>query len=310
MTQSTATTAGTTAGTVAARADRQVDVRTPAGETAGSVTLPGDLFDAPANVSLLHQVVVAQLAAARQGTHATKTRGAVSGGGVKPYRQKGTGRARQGSIRAPQFAGGGIVHGPQPRDYSQRTPKKMKAAALRGALSDRARAGRVHVVTTFVDGDAPRTKAALATLDTISSAKRVLVVLDREDVLNWVSLRNEPRVHLLEAGQLNTYDVLVSDEVVFTRTALGEFVAARHGAGSGSGVDTGPTSLTKADRTEPARTEPDVAELDVAKPDLTTPDIPGAIPSVQPAQGTTDLDTADAGSTDAGSTTDSTEEKA
>ncbi len=319
MTQSTATTAGTTAGTVAARADRQVDVRTPAGETAGSVTLPGDLFDAPANVSLLHQVVVAQLAAARQGTHATKTRGAVSGGGVKPYRQKGTGRARQGSIRAPQFAGGGIVHGPQPRDYSQRTPKKMKAAALRGALSDRARAGRVHVVTTFVDGDAPRTKAALATLDTISSAKRVLVVLDREDVLNWVSLRNEPRVHLLEAGQLNTYDVLVSDEVVFTRTALGEFVAARHGAGSG-GVDTGPTSLTKADRTEPARTEPDVAELDVAepdvaqpdvaKPDLTTPDIPGAIPSVQPAQGTTDLATADAGSTDAGSTTDSTEEKA
>ncbi|MGY1608346.1 MULTISPECIES: 50S ribosomal protein L4 [unclassified Geodermatophilus] len=272
MTRSTATEA--------ARADRQVDVRTPAGETSGSVTLPGDLFDTATNVSLLHQVVVAQLAAARQGTHATKTRGAVRGGGVKPYRQKGTGRARQGSIRAPQFTGGGTVHGPQPRDYSQRTPKKMKAAALRGALSDRAREGRVHVVTTFVDGDAPKTKAALATLDAVTSAKRVLVVLDRDDVLNWVSLRNEPRVHLIEAGQLNTYDVLVSDEVVFTETALAEFVAGPHG-----GART--TSLTK--------------------PDLTTPDIPGAIPSVQPAQGTTDLDVAaDDADEDAG--TDTTEE--
>jgi large subunit ribosomal protein L4 len=278
VTQSTATAAATTA----ARADRQVDVRTPAGETAGSVTLPGDLFDATANVALLHQVVVAQLAAARQGTHSTKTRGAVSGGGVKPYRQKGTGRARQGSIRAPQFAGGGTVHGPQPRDYSQRTPKKMKAAALRGALSDRAREGRVHVVTTFVDGDAPKTKAALATLEAITSAKRVLVVLDRDDVLNWVSLRNEPRVHLLEAGQLNTYDVLVSDEVVFTETALAEFVGRPHG-GNGGG-----TSLVK--------------------PDLTTPDIPGAIPSIQPAQGTTDLDLADQGTAD--TAIDSTEEKA
>src|SRR5215212_10646454 len=187
------------------RTDRQVDVRTPAGETSGSVTLPGELFDANANVSLMHQVVVAQLAAARQGTHATKTRGQVSGGGAKPYRQKGTGRARQGSTRAPQFEGGGIVHGPQPRDYSQRTPKKMKAAALRGALSDRAREDRVHVVSTFVDGDKPATKAALATLDAVSSAKRVLMVLDREDVLNWVSLRNLQQVHLLEASQLNTY---------------------------------------------------------------------------------------------------------
>ncbi|MGY1784166.1 50S ribosomal protein L4 [Geodermatophilus sp. SYSU D00698] len=272
MTQSTATEA--------ARADRQVDVRTPAGETSGSVTLPGDLFDANANVALMHQVVVAQLAAARQGTHATKTRGAVSGGGVKPYRQKGTGRARQGSIRAPQFAGGGTVHGPQPRDYSQRTPKKMKAAALRGALSDRARAGRVHVVTTFVDGDAPKTKAAIATLDAVTGAKRVLVVLDRDDVLNWVSLRNEPRVHLIEAGQLNTYDVLVSDEVVFTETALAEFVAGPHGGSGGKGG----ASLTK--------------------PDLTTPDIPGAIPSIQPAEGTTDLDL------EQNEATDTTEEKA
>jgi large subunit ribosomal protein L4 len=254
---------GPAGGAAGTRTDRQVDVRTPAGETSGSVTLPGELFDASANVSLLHQVVVAQLAAARQGTHATKTRGQVRGGGAKPYRQKGTGRARQGSTRAPQFEGGGTVHGPQPRDYSQKTPKKMKAAALRGALSDRAREDRVHVVTTFVDGDAPKTKAALATLESITRAKRVLVVLDRDDVLNWVSLRNVPQVHLLEAGQLNTYDVLVADEVVFTEAALTEFVAG------------------------PARGR------EVTKPDLTTPDIPGAIPSIQPAagEGTTDLDT-------------------
>jgi large subunit ribosomal protein L4 len=247
------------------RADRQVDVRTPGGTTAGSVTLPGELFDAPANVSLLHQVVVAQLAAARQGTHSTKTRGEVRGGGVKPYRQKGTGRARQGSIRAPQFAGGGIVHGPQPRNYEQKTPKKMKAAALRGALSDRAREDRVHVVSAFVEGDAPSTKAALKVLDAVTAAKRVLVVLDRDDVLNWISLRNVPRVHLIEAGQLNTYDVLVADEVVFTETALAEYIE-----GPAKGKD-----------------------VEIEKPDLTTPDIPGAIPSIEPVVGTTDLDLAD-----------------
>ena len=252
-------TTSTTGVATDTRTDRQVDVRTPAGETSGSVTLPGELFDASANVSLMHQVVVAQLAAARQGTHATKTRGQVSGGGAKPYRQKGTGRARQGSTRAPQFEGGGTVHGPQPRDYSQKTPKKMKAAALRGALSDRARENRVHVVSTFVDGDAPKTRAALATLQSVTQAKRVLVVLDRDDTLNWVSLRNLPQVHLLEAGQLNTYDVLVADEVVFTEAALAEFVS---GPARGRGV---------------------------AKPDLTTPDIPGAIPSIQ-GEGTTDLD--------------------
>jgi large subunit ribosomal protein L4 len=256
-----------TAASTSERADRQVDVRTPAGTTAGQATLPGELFDAPANVALLHQVVVAQLAAARQGTHSTKTRGDVSGGGVKPYRQKGTGRARQGSIRAPQFTGGGTVHGPQPRNYEQKTPKKMKAAALRGALSDRARENRVHVVSGFVEGDAPSTKAALKVLDAVTAAKRVLVVLDRDDVLNWISLRNEPRVHLIEAGQLNTYDVLVSDEVVFTETALAEFVA-------------GPA--------KGARGEASSVEL----PDLTTPDIPGAIPSIE-GEGTTDLDTDD-----------------
>jgi large subunit ribosomal protein L4 len=250
---------------VQSRTDRQVDVRTPAGETAGSVTLPGELFDANANVSLMHQVVVAQLAAARQGTHSTKTRGQVSGGGVKPYRQKGTGRARQGSIRAPQFTGGGVVHGPQPRSYDKKTPKKMKAAALRGALSDRAREGRVHVVSAFVEGDAPKTKSAMATLNAVTQAKRVLVVLDRDDVLNWVSLRNLPQVHLIESGQLNTYDVLVADEVVFTETALAEFIEGKR---NGAAVE---------------------------KPDLRTPDIPGAIPSVKPDHGTTDLDVDESG---------------
>ena len=135
-----------------------VDVVGTDGKKAGSADLPSEIFDVQVNVPLMHQVVVAQLAAARQGTHSTKTRGEVRGGGKKPYRQKGTGRARQGSLRAPQFTGGGTVHGPQPRDYSQRTPKKMKAAALRGALSDRAREGRVHVVTTFVDGVSPATR--------------------------------------------------------------------------------------------------------------------------------------------------------
>ncbi|GAB4103440.1 MULTISPECIES: 50S ribosomal protein L4 [Micromonospora] len=201
-----------------------VDVRTVEGTTSSSVELPADIFDVQANVALMHQVVVAQLAAARQGTHKAKTRGEVAGGGKKPYKQKGTGRARQGSIRAPQFAGGGVVHGPVPRDYSQRTPKKMKAAALRGALSDRARAGQVHVVEAFVSGEKPSTKAALATLAKLTEARRVLVVLSSTDELNWVSLRNEPRVHLIESGQLNTYDVLVADDVVFTKDALDEFL--------------------------------------------------------------------------------------
>jgi large subunit ribosomal protein L4 len=180
----------------------------------------------------MHQVVVAQLAAARQGTHKAKNRGEVAGGGKKPYKQKGTGRARQGSIRAPQFAGGGVVHGPVPRDYSQRTPKKMKAAALRGALSDRARAGQVHVVEAFISGEKPSTKAAIATLRKATEAKRVLVVLSSTDELNWVSLRNEPSVHLIEAGQLNTYDVLVADDVVFTKDALDEFLGLPTTAGS------------------------------------------------------------------------------
>jgi large subunit ribosomal protein L4 len=195
----------------------------------GAADLPAEIFAAKVNVPLIHQVVVAQEAAARQGTHATKTRGDVRGGGKKPYRQKGTGRARQGSIRAPQFAGGGTVHGPQPRSYEQRTPKKMKAAALRGALSDRARHGRVHVVGALVDGDAPRTKDAMAVLAEVTGITRggahVLVVATTADKVTWKSLRNARGVHLLDSGQLNTYDVLVSDHVVFTRDALDAFVA-------------------------------------------------------------------------------------
>jgi large subunit ribosomal protein L4 len=188
------------------------------------VELPAEVFDVQTNIALIHQVVVAQLAAARRGTHSTKTRGEVAGGGRKPYRQKGTGRARQGSNRAPQFAGGGIAHGPQPRAYDQRTPKKMKAAALRGALSDRARNDRVHVVSSMVSGDTPSTRAAAQTLATIVESRHILVVAERDDELTWKSLRNVSSVHLLEPGQLNTYDVLISDDVVFTEAALTTFL--------------------------------------------------------------------------------------
>ena len=196
-----------------------------------TVELPDEIFAAKVNVPLIHQVVVAQQAAARQGTHATKTRGEVRGGGKKPYRQKGTGRARQGSLRAPQYAGGGVVHGPQPRSYVQRTPKKMKAAALRGALSDRLSHGRVQVVSGFVDGDAPRTKDALAVLATaiglaeLGRPAKVLAVVHRDDELTWKSLRNVASVHVLTEDQLNTYDVLASDHVVFTEQALTAFVS-------------------------------------------------------------------------------------
>lgn len=202
-----------------------VELKTPAGEAQGTVELPNEIFDVQANIPLMHQVVVAQMAAARQGTHDTKTRGEVRGGGRKPYRQKGTGRARQGSIRAPQFAGGGTVHGPTPRDYTQRTPKKMKAAALRGALSDRARAGQVHVITELVTGEKPSTKAAKAALAAVTQAKRILVVLNRDDELGKLSARNLPYVHLITPDQLNTYDVLVNDDVVFTKAAFDAFLA-------------------------------------------------------------------------------------
>jgi large subunit ribosomal protein L4 len=196
------------------------------GKETGSVELPAHVFDVTANIPLMHQVVVAQQAAARQGTHDTKTRGEVRGGGKKPYRQKGTGRARQGSTRAPQFAGGGIVHGPTPRDYTQRTPKKMKAAALRGALSDRARAGLVHVVSGLVEGDTPSTKSARQAIAAVAGAgTRVLAVVDRDDTVNLLSLRNLPEVHLIAPDQLNTYDVLVNEAVVFTQASLDAFLA-------------------------------------------------------------------------------------
>ncbi len=201
-----------------------VDVKSAKGRKTGTVELPADIFDVQVNVPLIHQVVVAQLAAARQGTHSTKTRAEVRGGGRKPYRQKGTGRARQGSIRAPQFTGGGVVHGPTPRDYAQRTPKKMKAAALRGALSDRARHSRVHVVAGFVEGDTPSTKSALAALARLTERAHVLVVFARGDELTVKSLRNAAEVHLIAADQLNTYDVLCSDDVVFTQAALSAFL--------------------------------------------------------------------------------------
>ncbi len=203
-----------------------IDIITPGGGTDGSVELPAQVFDVQTNVPLIHQVVVAQLAAARQGTHATKTRGLVRGGGRKPYRQKGTGRARQGSTRAPQFTGGGVVHGPQPRSYAQRTPKKMKAAALRGALSDRARHGRVHVVSAFVTGDVPSTKAARTVLAGLTERKNLLVAIERGDTASALSLRNLPNVHLLWVDQLNTYDVLCADDIVFTAAALRSFVGA------------------------------------------------------------------------------------
>ncbi len=197
--------------------------------------LPAEIFDAKVNVPLIHQVVVAQEAAARQGTHSTKRRGEVRGGGRKPYRQKGTGRARQGSTRAPQFAGGGVVHGPHPRSYDQRTPKKMKAAALRGALSDRARHDRVHVVAGLVDGDTPRTKSAVAALAGITGpVLHVLVVVSAGDTLTRLSLRNVPGVHVLAEGQLNTRDVLVADHVVFIQEALDTFVARTTGAAQAS----------------------------------------------------------------------------
>jgi large subunit ribosomal protein L4 len=207
----------------------KIEVRSPDGKTSGSVELPAELFDVEANIPLMHQVVTAQLAAARQGTHATKTRAMVSGGGRKPYRQKGTGRARQGSTRAPQFKGGGVVHGPQPRDYSQRTPKKMIAAALRGALSDRARNERIHAVTELVAGQIPSTKSAKTFLGSLTDRtpgnnKKVLVVIGRSDEVGVRSVRNLPGVHVISPDQLNTYDVLKADDVVFSVEALNAYI--------------------------------------------------------------------------------------
>jgi large subunit ribosomal protein L4 len=228
------------------------------------VDLPAEIFDVQVSIPLIHQVVVAQQAAARQGTASTKRRGEVRGGGRKPYKQKGTGRARQGSTRAPQFAGGGVVHGPHPRDYSERTPKKMKAAALKGALSDRARNGRVHVVESLVTGEKPSTKAALTALAAVSDRTRFLVVLERGDNLTWLSLRNAARVHIIAVDQLNTYDVLLSDDVVFTKGAFDAFVG---GSPKGKSVKAVATSAepeaAPAEKAEPAKVAEAPAAVDL-----------------------------------------------
>jgi large subunit ribosomal protein L4 len=208
-------------------ADKTIDVRTPDGKTDGNVVLPAALFDAEPNIALMHQVVTAQLAAKRQGTHSTKTRAEVSGGGKKPYRQKGTGRARQGSTRAPQFTGGGIVHGPKPRDYSQRTPKKMIAASLRSALSDRARNDRIIAVTELISGQAPSTKTVKAFLESlVTNQRKVLIVIGRSDEVGAKSVRNLPDVRVISPDQLNTYDVLDADHLVFSVEALNAYIEA------------------------------------------------------------------------------------
>jgi large subunit ribosomal protein L4 len=240
-----------------------------------NVELPAEIFDAATNIPLIHQVVVAQQAAARQGTHSTKTRAEVRGGGRKPYKQKGTGRARQGSTRAPQFVGGGVVHGPQPRDYDQRTPKKMKAAALRGALSDRARAGRIHVVESLVDGDRPSTKDAVAALAGLAGNRRQLVVLVRDDALTWLSLRNVASVHLLAVDQLNTYDVLLSDDVIFTQGAFEAFVNGTAASSTRKATIVEPPAhdaeledaTTSSDDTATAPAEADAVEADTTGED-------------------------------------------
>ena len=224
----------------------KIDVLDVAGKKAGSAELPADLFDVQTNVPLIHQVVVAQLAAARQGTQSTKRHGEVSGTGKKPFKQKGTGRARQGSMRAPQMRGGYIAHGPKPRDYDQRTPKKMKAAAIRGAVSDRARNGRLHVIAEFAIGSAPSTKAAAAILAQLTQRRNVLVVLDRTDDTSYKSLRNLQNVHVLPVDQLNAYDILLSDDLVFTKSALDAYIAGPAKGASAKAVATSAEAAKEA----------------------------------------------------------------
>jgi large subunit ribosomal protein L4 len=254
------------------------------------VDLPAHIFDVETNIPLIHQVVVAQQAAARQGTHSTKRRGEVRGGGRKPYKQKGTGRARQGSTRAPQFTGGGVVHGPQPRSYDQRTPKKMIAAALRGALSDRARDGRIHVVDSLVTGEAPSTKAALAALTgLVAERANFLVVLERADAVTWLSLRNAQEVHILAVDQLNTYDVLNSDDIVFTQGAFDAFVSGTAAA------STRPATLVEApaadavtETTATATAEVDADEAPALPEGAKAPLKSGGAPKGFPVKGNAD----------------------
>jgi large subunit ribosomal protein L4 len=264
--------------TIDAPESQTVEIIDAQGSTTGTFELPADLFDVTANIPLIHQVVVAQLAAARQGTHATKGRGEVRGGGAKPYRQKGTGRARQGSRRAPQFVGGGIIHGPRPHGYAQRTPKKMIAAALRGALSDRARDGRIHVVSELVSGDLPSTKTALAAVRAATSSDKVLVVLHRTEDLAWLSLRNVVTVHAIAVDQLNAYDVLVSDEVIFTEAALAAYVAR-----AGKGMPAEPVEASEAMPAEPVEASEAMPAEPVEAPEA-MPAEPVEAPEAMPAE--------------------------
>ena len=200
-----------------------IDVKNSSGAKVGTVELPAEIFDQQTNIPLIHQVVTAQLAAARQGTQKAKNRGETSGSGKKPFAQKGTGRARQGSVRAPLQRGGGAAHAVRPRTYFQRTPKKMIAAALKGVLSDRQRNERIYVVDSITS--APSTKAAIAAVRQFSDRKNVLVVLSRAEDIAWRSLRNAEDMHLLVPDQLNAYDVLKSDDLVFTQAAINDFLA-------------------------------------------------------------------------------------
>jgi large subunit ribosomal protein L4 len=200
-----------------------IDIKNSTGAKVGTVDLPGEIFDQQTNIPLIHQVVTAQLAAARQGTQKAKNRGETSGSGKKPFAQKGTGRARQGSIRAPLQRGGGVAHAVRPRSYFQRTPKKMIAAALKGVLSDRQRNERIYVIDSITS--APSTKAAIAAVRQFSDRRHVLVVLSRAEDIAWRSLRNAEDMHLLVPDQLNAYDVLKSDDLVFTQAAINDFLA-------------------------------------------------------------------------------------
>jgi large subunit ribosomal protein L4 len=260
-----------------------LDVRDTAGTATRQVTLDGGMFGIEPNVAVLHQVVTGQLAAARAGTQSTKTRAEVSGGGRKPFKQKGTGRARQGSERAPQFTGGGIALGPKPRSYRQRTPRKMIQLALRSALSDRASEGKIVVVSSW-PWETPSTKEARAALTSLGLTGKVLIVLDRDDVEAYKSFRNLPAVQLLLAGELNAYDILCNDWIVFTRGTLpgaGE-------AGAGAEVETGPAetspvetspvetaavaSLESEEPAAPQAGEPEAGEPEAGKPEAGKPE--------------------------------------
>ena len=200
----------------------KVDVKNAEGKVVGSVDLPAELFDVQTNIPLIHQVVTAQLAAARAGTAKAKNRGEVSGSGKKPFKQKGTGNARQGSVRAPLQRHGGVSHGPIPRSYDQRTPKKMIKAALRGTLSDRQREDRIHVIDQIAE--TPSTAASIAAVRQFSDRKNLLVVVSRTEDIAWRSLRNATDLHLIVNDQINAYDVLKSDDVVFTEKAIREYI--------------------------------------------------------------------------------------